>query len=111
MDGKPSYTYNFLGLQSFTVSAADALPAGMSTIRYEFVYDGGGVGKGGASILYVGGKKVAEDRIPHTQAIMFSADETADVGVDDATPVVVSLGGSRENRFTGKIRKVTVEVK
>ena len=27
-DGKPTYTYNFLGLQRFTVAAPQALPAG-----------------------------------------------------------------------------------
>jgi len=35
----------------------------------------------------VNDKNVAEGRIERTQAGLFSADETADVGVDDATPV------------------------
>ena len=42
---------------------------------------------------------------------MFSADETADVGVDDATPVVEGMGVGRHTRFTGKIDRVTVELK
>ena len=48
-DGKPSYTYNFLGMQQFTVSAPQALPAGKATLRFDFAYDGGGLGKGGAA--------------------------------------------------------------
>jgi len=46
-DGKPTYTYNWLGLERYTVSAKQALPAGKATIRFEFAYDGGGLGKGG----------------------------------------------------------------
>ncbi len=110
-DGKPSYTYNFLGMKAFTLSAPQALAAGKATVRLDFVYDGGGVGKGGAATLSVNGAKVAESHIPMTQANIFSADETADVGIDDATPVVESVGAGRASRFTGKIEKVTVELK
>lgn len=39
-DGKPRYTYNYLGRQSFTVASDKALPAGKATIRYEFAYEG-----------------------------------------------------------------------
>jgi len=108
-DGKPVYTYNFLGLQRFTVASAQAVPAGKATIRLAFAYDGG-LGKGGLGTLYVNDKKVAEGRIEHTQAGIFSADETADVGVDDATPVTEAYK-AWDNAFTGKILKVTVDVK
>ena len=50
-------------------------------------------------------------RIGKTQPLIFSADETADVGVDNQTPVAEGIGIGRETRFTGKINKVTVEVK
>jgi arylsulfatase len=110
-DGKPTYTYNFVGLKSTSVAAREPLPAGKATLRYEFTYDGGGLGKGGMATLYVNDKKVAEGRLESTQAMMFSTDETADVGVDDATPVVESMGAGRHSRFTGKIDRVTVEVK
>ena len=43
------------------------------------------------------------------QAMIFSADETAGVGVDDATPVTNDYA-ERENHFTGKIIDVTVDV-
>jgi arylsulfatase len=56
-------------------------------------------------------KKVAEGRIERTQPIIFSADETADVGVDLATPVVETIGSEARSRFTGKILKVSIEVK
>jgi arylsulfatase len=109
-DGKPSYTYNFLGMQSFTVSASEAPAAGKVTVVFDFVYAGGGMGKGGDATLTVNGAKVAETKIPMTQPIIFSADETADVGIDDATPVVESVGAGHASRFTGKINKVTVQL-
>ena len=107
-DGKPTYTYNFLGLQRFTMAAADALPKGKATIRFEFAYDGGGLGKGGVGTILVNGKKVAAGKIDRTQGGIFSADETADVGVDEATPVTEDYKEG-DNAFTGKILKVVVE--
>jgi len=108
-DGKPTYAYNFLGLQTYKVAATDALPAGKATIRFEFAYDGPGVGKGGTGVILVNGKKVAEGKIEHTQANLFSADEGADVGEDGETPVSDDYKEGN-NAFTGKIQKVTVEV-
>ena len=110
-DGVPAYDYNFVGMQRFSIAATEKLKPGKSTIRFEFDYDGGGLGKGGDGRLYVNGKKVAEGRVPHTQAIVFSADETADVGIDLATPVVESIGAEAKSRFTGEIAKVSLEVK
>ncbi len=110
-NGVPAYDYNFLGLQRTTISAAKPLAAGKATIRFDFAYDGGGPGKGGMGTLFVNGEKVAEGRIAHTQAGIFSADETADVGIDLGTPVVETIGSEAKSRFTGRIPKVTVEVR
>jgi arylsulfatase len=110
-DGKPAYDYNFLGMQRFTVAANEAIKPGKSTIRFEFAYDGGGVGKGGMGTLYLNDRKVGEGRIERTQPAVFSADETADVGIDLATPVVEAIGSEAKSRFTGRIPKVTVQVK
>ncbi|MGH8761507.1 MAG: hypothetical protein ACREVW_18705, partial [Burkholderiales bacterium] len=108
-DGKPTYTYNFLGLQRSTVAATEALPPGKATIRFEFAYDGGGMGKGGTGTLLVNGKKVAEGRIERTHCCAFSADEGADVGADEGTPVTEDY--KVPFKFTGTIGKVTVELK
>jgi arylsulfatase len=110
-DGKPTYTYNFLGLESFTVSADTAVAPGKATIRMEFAYDGGGPGKGGMATLLVDGKKVGQGRIDRTQAAFFSADEGADVGEDGETPVANDYGIAAPYKFTGKIHKVTVDIK
>jgi arylsulfatase len=110
-DGRPAYDYNFLGLQRTTIASDDVLPAGKATIRFEFAYDGGGLGKGGAGTLYVDDRKVAEGRIERTQGMIFSADETADVGIDLGTPVVEAIGAEAPSRFTGRIPNVTVEIR
>ena len=77
----------------------------------DFAYDGGGAGKGGKATLYVNGKQVAEGRVEKTQPNIFSADETADVGMDNQTPVALGIGVGAETRFTGKINKITLEVR
>jgi arylsulfatase len=110
-DGVPAYDYNFLGLKSTTIAGTQPLKPGKHTVVFDFAYDGGGPGKGGKGTLFVNDAKVAEGRIEHTQAGIFSADETTDVGIDLGTPVVESIGCEAQSRFTGRIPKVTVEVK
>jgi arylsulfatase len=110
-EGRPIYTYNWLGLERYTVSAPDALPQGSAEIVLDFDYDGDGLGKGGLARLMVDGEVVAEGRIEKTQPLIFSADETADVGLDNQTPVVEGIGiGRDQTRFTGTIRSVVVEI-
>ena len=107
-NGKPTYIYNFLGLQRYTVAAERALPPGKATIRFEFAYDGGGVGKGGTGKLLVDGKAVASGRIERTQCCAFSADEGADVGADEGTPVTEDY--TVPAKFTGTIDEVTIDL-
>jgi arylsulfatase len=110
-DGRPAYTYNYLGLERYTVASSETLPAGRSTLVFDFAYDGGGAGKGGMGVLSVNGREVAKSRIEHTQARIFSADETADVGIDEATPVVDGIGEGVDTRFNGTINTVKVEIR
>ncbi|MFM8442724.1 MAG: arylsulfatase [Methylococcus sp.] len=106
--GKPVYTYNWLGLERYTLTAKQALPPGKTTLRFAFAYDGG-LGQGGEGALYVNGQAVAAGRIGKTQPFIFSGDEGADVGLDEGTPVTEEYREG-DNAFTGKIVKVTVEV-
>lgn len=111
-EGKPEFSYNFLGLDRYVVSSSEKLPKGPVTVKLDFIYDGGGLGKGGEATIFVNEKAVSKARIEKTQPNIFSADETADVGLDNQTPVAEGIGyGPEETRFTGKIHKVTVEVK
>lgn len=110
-DGVPGYDYNFLGLQRSSIIGKEKIPAGKATVRFEFAYAGGGPGKGGAGTIFVNDQKVAEGEILHTQAAIFSADETADVGIDLGTPVVETIGSEHASKFNGKIPKLVIEVK
>jgi arylsulfatase len=109
-DGRPAYAYNWIGRETYTVAGPEALPPGKATVTVDFAYDGGGLGKGGTATLTVNGRKLAEGRVAHTNPLMFSMDEGADVGVDEGTPVTEAYR-SQTSRFTGTIEKVTVEVR
>jgi hypothetical protein len=109
-DGRPSYAYNWVGLKTYTIAASQPVPAGKATIRFEFVSDGGKLGAGGTGTIIVNGKQIAKGRIENTNALTFSADEGADVGLDAETPVTEDYKQG-DNKFTGKINKVTVDIK
>jgi len=112
-EGKPVYTYNWFGLERYTIAAPKAITADKAEIKLTFDYDkkGKGTGKGGHARLFINGKKVAEGRIEKTQPMVFSADETADVGVDDATQVAYDVFKDREDsKFTGFVNKVTISI-
>jgi arylsulfatase len=108
-DGRPAYCYNLFGLQRFKVYGADPIPPGGHQVRMEFTYDGGGLGKGGDARLYVDGEQVGEGRIDATVPVVFSADETTDVGSDTATPVSDDYG-PRDSAFTGRVVWVQIDV-
>ena len=75
----------------------------------EFAYDGGGLAKGGDVTLYIDGKEVGKGRVGATQPLIFSADETTDIGYEAGTPV--SPDYTTENsKFTGKIHWVQLDV-
>jgi len=110
-DGKPTYVYNWIGLERYKVAAAQPLPAGHATIVVDFAYDGGGRGKGGTATLFVNGQRAASTRIANTTANTFSLDEGADVGVDEDTPVSEDYQAGVPSRFTGRVLGVTVALK
>ncbi|WP_136481949.1 arylsulfatase [Cognatitamlana onchidii] len=110
-NGKPAYTYNYFGLDSYTIEATKPIKNDSANIKLQFDYDGGGTGKGGLAKLFVDGNLVAEGRIEKTQPAVFSADETADVGKDDATQVADKVFKNVEDsEFTGYINKVTISI-
>jgi arylsulfatase len=107
--GRLAYCYNLFGLERFKVYGEDAMPAGERQVRMEFAYDGGGLGKGGAVTLFVDGEPVGRGRVEATVPMLFSADETTDVGSDTATPVSDDYG-PKSSAFTGQVRWVQLDV-
>jgi arylsulfatase len=106
LDGKPAYTYNWVGLEVYTISSQQKINPGKHTIKFDFAYDGGR-GAGGTGTIYLDGNKIASGKIEKTNSNTFGIDESADVGVDENTPVFLGYHG--KSKFTGKINKVTVE--
>jgi arylsulfatase len=107
--GKLKYCYNLLGIYQFYAESSSVLPAGQHQVRMEFAYAGGGLGKGGTVSLYVDGKKVGEGKVAATAAMVFSADDGCDVGVDNGSPVSPDYG-SRGNEFTGQVKGVQLAI-
>jgi arylsulfatase A-like enzyme len=108
-DGKPKYCYNFAGLQRFYVEGDTVISSGEHQVRVEFAYDGGGIAKGGTVTLYLDGNKVGEGRVEKTVPMMFSADETCDVGSESGSPVSEDYG-PRGNEFTGEVKWVQIDI-
>lgn len=106
--GKLHHEYNWFGQKRTNIASAKALNAGRHTVKYEFVIDAYRPASGGKCFLYVDDVKVAEGYIPRTQPFGYSADEGWNVGADHETPVSEDYK-ENDNKFTGKIRVVTIE--
>jgi arylsulfatase len=105
--GKPKYCYNFFGLEHYYVEGTQEIPPGKHQVRMEFAYDGGGVGKGGEVTLSIDGKDAGSGRIEQTEAFLFSADETCDVGDEFGSPVTTDYG---RKKFSGEVNWVELDV-
>jgi hypothetical protein len=75
----------------------------------EFAYDGGGLAKGGDVTLYYDGDQVGTGRAEATQPLIFSADETTDIGHETGTTVTPDYT-AQSSRFTGKINWVQIDL-
>ncbi len=107
-DGKLKFVYNVLGIHEFPTEATEAIPQGKHQVRMEFAYDGGGLAKGGNVTLYYDGKQVGAGRVGATQALIFSADETTDIGYESGTPVSPDYN-THSSKFNGKIHWVQLD--
>ena len=108
-DGKLKYCYNVIGLKLFFAESNKPIPSGRHQVRMEFKYDGGGLAKGGDALLFVDGEKVGEGRLEMTVPMIFSADETCDIG--RATGTVVSPDyAPQDNEFNGEVNWVRIEL-
>ena len=110
-DGKPVVTMALSQQKQhhFRVAADTKVPAGKAVIRYDFEYDGGGAGKGGAMRISINGTEVAQGRIPRTLITFHDLTETFDTGRDTGTSVTDDY--KDQGAFTGKLRKLQVTAK
>jgi arylsulfatase len=108
-DGKAKFVYNVLGIHEFATVADVPIPAGHHQLRMEFAYDGEGLAKGGGVTLYYDGDQVGSGRVEITQPMVFSADETTDIGYESGTTVTADYAPAT-SRFTGAINWVQIDL-
>jgi arylsulfatase len=107
-DGRLKYCYNWLGIQRYYAESGSALPVGVHQLRMEFAYDGGGLGRGGEVSLYLDGNQIGEGRVEYTQPMIFSVDETMDIGCEYGTMVAEDYT-AQTSKFNGKINWVQLD--
>jgi arylsulfatase A-like enzyme len=102
------YCYNLLGVQRFYTAAMTTLPAGKHQVRMEFAYDGGGLARGGAITLFMDGNKIGEGRVGATMPMIYSLDETMDIGCETGSMVAEDYTATT-CRFNGRIAWVQLD--
>jgi arylsulfatase A-like enzyme len=107
-EGRLKYCYNLLGVQRFYTETLTQLPAGLHQVRMEFAYDGGGLAKGGDISLYVDGNKIGEGRVGATMPMIFSCDESMDVGCETGSMVSEDYT-DKTSKFKGRIEWVQLD--
>jgi arylsulfatase len=109
VDGTLKYCYNLFGIQRFTTSSSEPLPAGRHQVRMEFAYAGGGLAKGGAVTLYLDGRAIGAGQVGATHPMVFSADETLDVGSEGSSTVTPEYTAAT-SKFNGTIHWVQLDI-
>jgi arylsulfatase A-like enzyme len=107
-DGKPRYCYNLLGVQRTYVEGDRDIPPGTHQVRMEFAYEGGGLGKGGTVTLFIDGEPIGKGAVAATAAVIFSADDTCDVGFEGGA--LVAEDYPVPNTFMGEVNWVEIDV-
>jgi arylsulfatase A-like enzyme len=110
-DGKLKYLYNLCGLRDFVVTSTQAIAPGQHQVRMEFAYDGGGLAKGGTATLFIDGKPAGSGRIEQTVPLVFSGDETTDVGVKLGSPMTPDIPAGKDSAFNGTVIAVAIDLK
>jgi arylsulfatase len=120
LKGKPVFLWNLLDLERIRWEAPQTLSPGKHTLVFDFSYHGegmaslasgiSGIGKGGVGVLKVDGQEVDRKRMARTVPLILQWDETFDVGADTGTPVD-DHDYQVPFRFTGKLTKLTLQLK
>jgi arylsulfatase len=115
LGGKPVWAYKRTQQKKdgIRIERPDKVRPGKHTLTLDFTYGGkpGEFGKGGSFVLSVDGEKAAERAVDATVPLIYSVDETLDVGEDRGTPIVEGYADKMPSRFTGKLDKLMIELK
>lgn len=111
-EGHLNYSYNFVGMETITITSDEEVPAGKDIILAA-VFDKEGDEAGGAALgtltLYINEEKVGEGRI-RTQPSRFGLGSYITVGRAYGAGVIEDLPGEHPWTFTGTIDRVTIDI-
>jgi arylsulfatase len=108
-DGHLVYEYNMMIIERYIARSTDKLVPGRHKIEVITT-----VAKPGAPakvILKVDGAEVATADVKRTVPAAFTASESFDVGIDLGSPVSLDYFDRRPFRYSGKIEKMSVELR
>ena len=108
-DGRLAYCYNTFGVEMSKIYSHGSVDPGQHQVRMEFTYDGGGLGKGGDVALFVNGDASGAGRVGRTVPMVFSADETTDLGEDTGTSVSDDYA-PHASSFNGRVNWVQIDL-
>jgi len=106
---KLAYCYNTFGLEQYKTYSEGPVGPGEHQVRMEFSYDGGGLGKGGNVTLFIDGEPVGTGRVEATVPMVFSANETTDLGEDTGTSVSDDYAPGASS-FNGQVQWVQIDI-
>ncbi|HEY5981048.1 MAG TPA: arylsulfatase [Microlunatus sp.] len=109
VDGRPRYCHNLAGLREFVVAGTEPITPGLHQVRMEFTVDRPVLGTGGTVQLFIDGHPAGEGRVDATVPMIYSGDETLDVGSDLGTPVSRDYS-SEGSVFSGRVHWVQIDI-
>lgn len=109
IDRRPRYCHNLAGLRQFVVEGTEPIPPGRHQVRLEFAADRVALGTGGVVRLFIDGHPAGEGRVDATVPMIYSGDETLDLGCDLGNPVSADYA-AEGNAFTGRVHWVQIDI-
>ena len=106
--GRTRFAYNFLGVETYTVASDQPIARGGRSLALRFIYDGGGVGRGGMATIFVDDDVVGTNRIDRTIPYWLGPNEALGLGRDHGTPVTDDYVD--EFPFGGQIHWVRIDL-
>lgn len=107
-DGLLTWAYSYGALEWTHVRSTVPLAPDARVVELRFAYDGDGLGRGADVRLLVDGVEAGRGRVERTLPMLFSMDQTLDVGIDRGTPVTPDYGTRDGFAFTGRIESVAI---
>ena len=99
-ENRAKFVYNLLGMQEFVTEADDDLGPGSHQVRAGVRLRRGRPGQGRRRDALLRRQPVGAGRVDLTQPMVFSADETTDIGDDYGMPVSADYAGT--SKFNGR---------